>query len=163
MRKTIAVEEAVGGAYCRMQCFFRLVAGGCHDGFMVVEADCVQNKVVDKGTKEDEAEWLRKGIRLYTASIGHMNELLDITRKYTLEYLGHPQEKYEKRKQLVEEFWLKAGGLMKYMTAMGFEKDTIMFFLEMREFVPEGERKYIQACIDEERTHLRLLAGMLRK
>jgi rubrerythrin len=48
-------------------------------------------------------------------------------------------------------------------TAMGFEKDTIMFFLEMREFVPEGERKYIQACIDEERTHLRLLAGMLRK
>jgi len=69
-----------------------------------------------KGTKEDEAEWLRKGIRLYTTSIGHMNELLDITRKYTLEYLGHPQEKYEKRKQLVEEFWLKAGGLMKYMT-----------------------------------------------
>lgn len=48
-------------------------------------------------------------------------------------------------------------------TAMGFEKDTIMFFLEMREFVPEGERKHIQACIDEERSHLRLLASMLRK
>ena len=48
-------------------------------------------------------------------------------------------------------------------TAMGFEKDTIMFFLEMREFVPEGEKKYVQACIDEERSHLRLLAGMLRK
>ena len=69
-----------------------------------------------KGTKEEEAEWLRKGIRLYTAAIGHMNELLNITRKYTLEYLNSPQEKYEKRKQLVEEFWLKAGGLMKYMT-----------------------------------------------
>jgi rubrerythrin len=48
-------------------------------------------------------------------------------------------------------------------TAMGFEKDTIMFFLEMREFVPDGEKKHIQACIDEERSHLRLLAGMLRK
>jgi hypothetical protein len=44
-------------------------------------------------------------------------------------------------------------------TAMGFEKDTIMFFLEMREFVPDGEKKHIQACIDEERSHLRLLAG----
>lgn len=69
-----------------------------------------------KGTKQDEAEWLRKGIRLYTTASGHMNELLNITRKYTLEYLNYPQEKYAQRKQLVEEFWLKAGGLMKYMT-----------------------------------------------
>ena len=46
-------------------------------------------------------------------------------------------------------------------TAMGFEKDTILFFTEMREFVPEGERKYIQDCIEEERAHLRLLAGLL--
>ena len=48
-------------------------------------------------------------------------------------------------------------------TAMGFEKDTILFFVEMQEFVPEGEKKYIKACIDEERSHLRLLAGILRK
>lgn len=46
-------------------------------------------------------------------------------------------------------------------TAMGFEKDTILFFTEMREFVPDGEKKYVQACIDEERSHLRLLAGLL--
>jgi rubrerythrin len=48
-------------------------------------------------------------------------------------------------------------------TAMGFEKDTILFFVEMHEFVPEGEKKYVKACIDEERAHLRLLASMLRK
>ncbi|GAB1409915.1 ferritin family protein [Desulfovibrionales bacterium] len=48
-------------------------------------------------------------------------------------------------------------------TAMGFEKDTILFFMEMYEFVPEGERPYVKACIDEERKHLRLLAGMLPK
>ncbi|NQS71336.1 MAG: ferritin family protein [Desulfobulbaceae bacterium] len=46
-------------------------------------------------------------------------------------------------------------------TAMGFEKDTILFFTEMREFVPEGEKKYVQECIEEERSHLRLLASML--
>lgn len=48
-------------------------------------------------------------------------------------------------------------------TAMGFEKDTIMFFVEMHEFVPDGDKKYIKACIDEERSHLRLLASMLKK
>jgi rubrerythrin len=48
-------------------------------------------------------------------------------------------------------------------TAMSFEKDTILFFMEMREFVPEGEKKHIKACIDEERSHLRRLAAMLKK
>jgi rubrerythrin len=48
-------------------------------------------------------------------------------------------------------------------TAMGFEKDTILFFVEMHEFVPEGEKKYIKACIDEERSHLRMLAAMLKQ
>jgi rubrerythrin len=46
---------------------------------------------------------------------------------------------------------------------MGFEKDTILFFVEMQEFVPEGEKKYIKACIDEERSHLRMLSAMLPK
>lgn len=46
-------------------------------------------------------------------------------------------------------------------TAMGFEKDTIVFFMEMRDFVPEGEQAAVQACVDEERRHLRLLAGLL--
>lgn len=48
-------------------------------------------------------------------------------------------------------------------TAMGFEKDTILFFIEMYEFVPEGEKQHVKACIDEERKHLRLLASMLPK
>ena len=69
-----------------------------------------------RGTPREEAEWYRKGIRFYTACIGHQKELLDITRKYAIEYLKYPKKKYDERKRLVEEFWLKAGGLMKYMT-----------------------------------------------
>lgn len=45
--------------------------------------------------------------------------------------------------------------------AMGFEKDTILFFMEMRELVPESERRFIQQCIAEERSHLRKLSAML--
>jgi rubrerythrin len=47
--------------------------------------------------------------------------------------------------------------------AMGFEKDTIVFFLEMRELVPQGEKAAVDACVAEERRHLRLLAGLLRR
>lgn len=45
--------------------------------------------------------------------------------------------------------------------AMGFEKDTILFFMEMRELVPETEKRFIRQCIDEERSHLRMLADRL--
>lgn len=45
--------------------------------------------------------------------------------------------------------------------AMGFEKDTILFFMEMKELVPNSEKKFVQQCIDEERSHLRQLSKML--
>jgi len=45
--------------------------------------------------------------------------------------------------------------------AMGFEKDTILFFMEMRELVPDSEKKAVESCIDEERLHLRRLRAML--
>jgi len=69
-----------------------------------------------KGTPKEEAEWCRKGIRFYSACKGHQKDLLDLTRRYTFQYLKIPKNKYDERKPLVEEFWLKAGGLMKYMT-----------------------------------------------
>lgn len=46
--------------------------------------------------------------------------------------------------------------------AMGFEKDSILFFMEMKGLVPSGEVKTIEACIEEERRHLRQLAGVLK-
>ncbi len=46
--------------------------------------------------------------------------------------------------------------------AMGFEKDTILFFMEMRELVPESEKRFVQECIEEERDHLRKLRTMLK-
>lgn len=72
-----------------------------------------------RGTPKEKAEWLRKGIRFYSASMDHQKILLDITRRYAVEYLKIPRHKYDERKVIVEEFWLKAGGLMKYMTDRG--------------------------------------------
>lgn len=42
--------------------------------------------------------------------------------------------------------------------AMLLEKDTILFFLAMRRLVDESERTRIDACIEEEQRHLRLIA-----
>lgn len=42
--------------------------------------------------------------------------------------------------------------------AMSFEKDTILFFLAMRRFVDAAEQPRIDACIEEEQRHLRLIA-----
>ena len=46
--------------------------------------------------------------------------------------------------------------------ALGFEKDSILFFKEMRELVPDGEKPVVQECIDEEKRHILQLTQMLR-
>lgn len=42
--------------------------------------------------------------------------------------------------------------------AMSFEKDTILFFLAMRRLTDPSEHAAIDACVEEEQRHLRLLA-----
>ncbi|GFM33132.1 ferritin family protein [Desulfovibrio subterraneus] len=45
--------------------------------------------------------------------------------------------------------------------AMQFEKDTMFFFREMRELVPNSEKAAVDRCVDEERTHLIRLVALL--
>ena len=44
--------------------------------------------------------------------------------------------------------------------AMQFEKSTILFLFEMKNFVPEQERDTVEKLIDEERSHLAGLAKL---
>ena len=41
--------------------------------------------------------------------------------------------------------------------AIQFEKDTLIFFLELEDMVPESEKHSVRQCADEERKHLRML------
>ncbi len=45
--------------------------------------------------------------------------------------------------------------------AMSFEKDTLLFFIEMESLVPDSEKSAVRQCIEEERLHLRRLREML--
>ena len=80
--------------------------------------------------------------------VEYLNFLLDSHTLFRLGDVDHLRNFMGTSKEAIE-------------TAMGFEKDTILFFIEMHEFVPDGDKKYIKACIDEERAHLRLLAKLL--
>ncbi|MCL2340982.1 MAG: ferritin family protein [Proteobacteria bacterium] len=41
--------------------------------------------------------------------------------------------------------------------AVRFEKDTLLFFIELEPLVPEAERASVHRCADEERKHIRML------
>jgi rubrerythrin len=45
--------------------------------------------------------------------------------------------------------------------ALGFEKDTLLFFYDLREMVSKADREAISSVIREEKKHVRRLAGML--
>jgi rubrerythrin len=41
--------------------------------------------------------------------------------------------------------------------ALRFEKDTLIFFIELEAMVPDAERVHVHHCADEERKHIRML------
>ncbi len=49
-------------------------------------------------------------------------------------------------------------------TALGFEKDSILFFLQMKKFTrPEWGQSEINKLIEQEQEHIKLLTGLLKE
>jgi rubrerythrin len=46
--------------------------------------------------------------------------------------------------------------------AMGFEKETLLFFYDLRDMVSEGDKAVLMRIVSEEKAHLRLLADTLK-
>ena len=47
--------------------------------------------------------------------------------------------------------------------AIGFEKDAILYFREFLPFLNDADRKIVEGLIDEEKGHIRKLAGMKKQ
>ena len=45
--------------------------------------------------------------------------------------------------------------------AIQFEKDTLLFFMELENMVPDSEKAHVRRCADEERKHIRLILHRL--
>jgi len=100
--------------------------------------------------------------------------LLDRLGKVELPAWSNEEEYSTYLNALIDSHALFSGGLAeKYMAdaadedtairmAMSFEKDTLLFFLEMKELVPDSEKEAVQSCADEERNHLRILTEKLK-
>ncbi len=55
----------------------------------------------------------------------------------------------------------RAGNELEVITfAQGVEKDSILFYLEMLDFIPESNRSMVQKLISQEREHVRRLGGL---
>lgn len=78
----------------------------------------------------------------------YLNALIDSHTLFRYKDLDEIKEKIGSRKDALQ-------------LAIQFEKDSILFFMEMREFVPEKEKTYVTKCIEEEKTHMRQLNEML--
>ncbi len=78
----------------------------------------------------------------------YLNALIDSHPLFRYSELEEMKTKVENRKDALH-------------MAIQFEKESILFFMEMREFVPDSEKEFITQCIEEERDHLRQLNEML--
>ena len=47
--------------------------------------------------------------------------------------------------------------------ALGFEKDTLIFFYDLREMIPEKDQGIVTEIIREEKAHVRRIARLLSK
>jgi rubrerythrin len=56
-----------------------------------------------------------------------------------------------------------AGPAEALQVALGAEKDSILFYTEMRDLVPQGERDAVSEIIKEERKHVRELSELKRR
>ena len=45
--------------------------------------------------------------------------------------------------------------------AIGFEKETLLFFYDLRERIPEKDRPVVENVIEEEKRHIRRLVSKL--
>lgn len=81
-------------------------------------------------------------------------------------YLGYMRTLVEERvfpgpegvRGLVRELGSERAAIEK---ALQFEKDTLLFFFEIREMVSEASKSVVDEIVDEERRHVRELGGLL--
>jgi len=100
------------------------------------------------------AEEEQKHRELFEAMLGRVAGLELPAGSSAEEYFAYVQASLDSHMLFVKD--APAGG-DPYRMAMGFEKDTIVYFLAMLNLVPQSEAHHVQRCIEEEKKHLALI------
>ena len=132
------------------------------EGFYMRMANVIKNRQV-KETFEFLAGEERKHRNSFREIQQRLGEFKPAYESYPGEYLNYVKALVEESiftkeragQLLVKKFKTAAAALD---TAIGLEKDSILFYNEMKNFVPESEHKPINEIIDQEKEHLRKLS-----
>ena len=122
-----------------------------------------------KDSYNHPADMERKHIEIFQNMLGSVG-------KYKPTYAGETEEQYELYlKALVDSAVFIDDKVARQMAqrasspaeaihlALGAEKDSILFYSEMRDLVSEQDRPIIDKIIKEEKSHLRQLSSLKRK
>ena len=122
-----------------------------------------------KDTYNHLADMERKHIEIFQNMLGSVG-------KYKPTYAGETEEEYELYlKALIDSTVFTDDKVARQMAqkasspaeaiqlALGAEKDSILFYSEMRDLVAEQDRPIIDKIIKEEKSHLRQLSSLKRK
>ena len=122
-----------------------------------------------KDTYNHLADMEREHIKIF-------QNMLDSAGKYQLPYAGEAAEEYEHYlRALVDSTVFTDDKVARQMAqkaassaeaiqlALGAEKDSILFYSEMRDLVPEQDRPMIDKIINEEKSHIRQLSSLKRE
>jgi rubrerythrin len=103
-------------------------------------------------------------------------EMLNTAGKYQPPYAGEAAEEYEQYLEalvnstvftddkVARQMAQKAAGPAEAIQlALGAEKDSILFYNEMRDLVPKQDRPVIDKIINEERSHMRQLVSLKKE
>lgn len=122
-----------------------------------------------KDTYNHLADMEREHIKIF-------QNMLDLAGKYQPPYAGEAAEEYEQYlKALIDSTVFTDDKVARQMAqkaaspaeaiqlALGAEKDSILFYSEMRDLVPKQDRPSIDKIINEEKSHIRQLSSLKRE
>ena len=103
-------------------------------------------------------------------------KMLDSVGRYQPTYAGENEEEYElylkalidssvfPNDEVARQMARKVSGPAEAIqVALGVEKDSVLFYSEMRDLVPEQERPIINRIINEEKSHIRQLSALKKQ
>ncbi len=122
-----------------------------------------------KDTYNHLADMEREHIKIF-------QNMLDSAGKYQPPYAGEAAEEYEQYlKALIDSTVFTDDKVARQMAqkaaspaeaiqlALGAEKDSILFYSEMRDLVPKQDRPSIDKILNEEKSHIRQLSSLKRE
>ena len=133
------------------EAFYRAAAGSVKDA----KVKELFGMLADEEVKHAETySDMLKSVETYEPKEVYPDEYFAYLKAYADEHIFVKKEEVEKKASAVKS------DVAAIDMAIGAEKDSILYYLEMKNFVPAAEKPVIDKVIEEERRHYNRLTGV---